>query len=185
MPPSRITLHHLKPDTSRVPTPQYDMCITGTGISPPSTIILDFMYGVAAYQHWGSGHDIEEVMQRRFTEYYKSIPIPPASLPSSDNDSSPESDGLNDDDEYKLNRRSSGRNHSSNMSDGMLHAMDNILALSMLLKGTTPELMAAERQRQEEAEELRAKEASQVKVEQWMQSSQCVLSYLQAISHWV
>ena len=182
MPPSRITLHHLKPDTSRVITPQYDMSITGTGISPPSTIILDFMYGVAAYQYWGSGHDIEEVMQRRFTEYYKSIPIPPASLPSSDN---PEPDGLNDDDEYELNRRSSGRNHSSNMSDGMLHAMDNILALSMLLKGTTPELMAAERQRQEEAEELRAKEASQVKVEQWMQSSQCVLSYFQAISHWV
>jgi hypothetical protein len=33
------------------------------------------------------------------------------------------------------------------MSDGMLHAMDNVLTLSMLLKGTTPELMAIERQR--------------------------------------
>ena len=43
------------------------------------------------------------------------------------------------------------------MSDRMLEAMDDVLALSMLLKGTTPELMAAERWRQEEAEELCAK----------------------------
>jgi hypothetical protein len=64
------------------------------------------------------------------------------------------------------------------MSDEMLRAMDEVLAISMLLKGTTPELMAAERQRQEEADELRAMEAGRVKVQQWMQSSTCVLSYL-------
>ena len=183
MPPCRITLHHLKPDTSRVPMPQYDARIAGAGISPPSTIVLDFMYGVAVYRRWGSGHDIKEVMQHRFTEHYKSIPIPPASLPSSDDDSAPESDDPDDDDdEYRPNRRPRGRNHSSNMSDGMLRAMDNVLTLSMLLKGTTPQLMATERQRREEAEELRAKEASRVKVQQWMQSP-CVLSYLRAISY--
>jgi hypothetical protein len=49
MPPSHITLHHLEPHTSHVPIPQCDMRITGTGISPPSTVVLDFMYGVAAY----------------------------------------------------------------------------------------------------------------------------------------
>lgn len=71
------------------------------------------------------------------------------------------------------------------MSNGMLRAMDSILALSMLLKGTTPELMAAERvkDRREEAKESRVNEASRVKVPQWLQSSPCVLSYLQAISH--
>jgi hypothetical protein len=84
---------------------------------------------------------------------------------------------------YPIDNRGGGRNHSSNMSNGMLRAMDNILALSMLLKGTTPELMATERQRREEAEELRANEASRVKVQQWLQSSPCVLSYLRAISH--
>ena len=61
--------------------------------------------------------------------------------------------------------------------------MDNVLALSMLLKGTTSDSMAAERERREEAEELRAREASRVKVQQWMQSSLWVLSYLRAISH--
>ena len=120
-------------------------------------------------------------MQQRFVEHYKSIPIPAASH-SSDSDSFPEPDDPNDGD-YIPNRRPRGRNHSAKMSDGMLRAMDNVLALSMLLKGTTPESMATERQRREEAEELRAKEASRVKVQQWMQSSPCVLSYLRAISH--
>jgi hypothetical protein len=184
MPPSRITLHHLEPDTSRNPIPQYDALIAGTGISPPSTVILDYMYGVAAYRRWGSGQDIEEVMQQRFLERYESIPIPPASPHSSDSDGSSAPDGPGDDDSDLPNRQPRRRNHSSTMSDEMLRAMDNVLALSVLLKGTTPELMAAERQRREEAEELRAKEASRVKVQQWMQSSPCVLSHLRAISHW-
>ena len=57
------------------------------------------------------------------------------------------------------------------MSAGMLQAMDDIRALSMLLKGTTPDAIAAERQRQEEEEELRAREASEAKVLEWMQRS--------------
>ena len=96
MPPSHITLHHLKPDTSHLPVPQFDARITGMGISPPSTVVLDYMYGVAAYRHWGFGHDIKEVMQARFTEHYKSIP-----MPSSDGDSSPESDDDHNDKSYK------------------------------------------------------------------------------------
>ena len=106
------------------------------------------MYGVAGYQRWGSGQEIKEVMQQRFTESYASIPIPPAPPHTSDDD-------------------------DIDMSPEMLQAMDDIRALSMLLKGTTPELMAAERQRQVEAEELRAKEASKLKVQQWMQNSVC------------
>ena len=135
------------------------MHIASTGISPPSTVVLDFMYGVAAYRCWHSGQDINEVMQHHFIKHYESIPIPPASLPSSNSDSSPESDDL-DNDEYKPNRWLRGRNHNSNMSDGMLCAMNNVLMLSMLLKGMTPESMATERQRWEEVEELGVKEAS-------------------------
>ncbi|KAF8345348.1 hypothetical protein F5887DRAFT_1191862 [Amanita rubescens] len=174
MPSSRITLHHLEPDLSHNPMPQRDAWMTGTGISPPSTVTLDYMYGVAAYQRWGTGQDINEVMQQRFADRYKSIPIPAASPYSSDGYSSSEPD--DPDDDYTPNRQPRGRNHSTKMSDGMLRAMDNVLALSMLIKGTTPEFMAAERQRREEAEELRAKEAGRVKVQQWMEGSPCVLS---------
>ena len=172
MPPSRITLHHFKPDTSRSPILQWDAHMAGTGIPPPSTLILDFMYGIAAYLRWGSGQDIEEVMRHRFTESYESISIPPVPVPRDDDDG--------DDDEYIPNRQPRSRNRGSKMSDGMLRAMDNVLALSMLLKGTTPQLMAAERQKQEEAEEVRVMAASCTKVQQWMQTSEspCVLFYL-------
>jgi hypothetical protein len=143
MPPIRITLQNLKPELHTIgyPLHQHDAPIAGTGVSPPPEVLLDFMYGVAAYRRWGSGHDISEVMQHRSTECHKSIPIPPASPVSSDGVSSPESHDSNDD--YGPVRRRRGRNH---MSDGMLRAMDNVLILSMLVKGTTPELMAAERQ---------------------------------------
>ena len=186
MPPSRITLHHFKPDTSRSPILQWDARMAGTGIPPPSTLILDFTYGISAYLRWGSGQDIEEVMWHRFIESYESIPIPPAPVPHDDDDDGDGGDDNDDDDddEYIPNRQPRSRNHGSKMSDGRIRAMDNVLALSMRLKGITPQLMAAERQKQEEAEEVCAKAASCAKVQQWMQSSEsmCVLSYLLVIS---
>lgn len=156
---------------------QRDARIAGTGVSPPSTVILDFMYGVIAYQCWGSGQAIKEVLQERFTDNYESIPIPLGSPHSSDSSGFPERDNP-DDGDYIPYRQVRGRNHSSNVSDGVLQAMDDVLALSMFLKGTSPESMAAERQRQEEVEELHEQEASVVKVQGWQQhpDSPCVIS---------
>ena len=57
---------------------QPDACMRGTGTLHPSTIILDYIYGLAGYQRWGTGQEIKELMQQCFTESYKSIPIPPA-----------------------------------------------------------------------------------------------------------
>ena len=138
--------------------PQVDACMRGTGTPRPSTIILDYMYGVAAYRRWGSGQEIKELMQQRFTECYEPIPLPPSPPDTGD-----------DSDQQKKH---------SDVSPEMLQAMDDIRALSMLVKGTTPGLMAAERQRQAEVEELRAKEASKIKVQQWMQNSEAVCSIL-------
>ncbi|EKM77811.1 hypothetical protein AGABI1DRAFT_42982 [Agaricus bisporus var. burnettii JB137-S8] len=146
IPFNRITLHHLEPDTGDDhPIPQYDAHISRTATSPPSPLILDFMYGVAAYQRWGSGEDIKDVMQQHYTEHYKPIPVPPAPSPHS--------------------------SYSPERSEGILQAMDYVLALSMFFRGVTPETMVRERQRQEEVAEKRAKEASRVKVQEWMQSS--------------
>ena len=154
MPSHRITLQHFEMIISLLPTiPQFDACMRGTGTPRPSTIILDYMYGVAAYRRWGSGQEIKELMRQRFTECYESIPRPPAPSRTSESD-----------------------DNGQDMSPEMLQAMDDIRALSMLVKGTTPELMAAERQRQEEAEGLRAKEASKMKVQQWMQNVESVCS---------
>lgn len=144
----------------------------GTGTPRPSTIVLDYMYGAAAYRRWGRGQEIKDLMQQRFTESYKSIPIPPAPPHiSDDSDQNMESDDSKDLD-YPLGEKKNRRRKHSDTSPEMLQAMDDILVLSMLIKGTTPESMAAEAQRRAEAEELHAQEASKVKVQQWMQNSE-------------
>jgi len=175
MPSSRITLQHLIPQSGKWPVPQYDAHIAGTGLSPPPSILLDFMYGVAAFRCWGTGHDMDEEMRDRFTKHYQSIPIPPPSELSNDDDDIQDSNDLNGGD-YEPDGQRRRRNHRS--EDEMLRAMDYVLALSMFAKGTTPQLMAPGRQKREEEAELRAKEASRVKVQQWKETSLC--SYQQA-----
>ena len=146
MPPGRITLQHLKPDTSNHPIPQCDARIAGTGISLPPNVLLDFMYGAAAYRRWGggSGDEVRRVMQQRFDNRYESNSIPTLSTahPSGDDESSPESRGSDDD--YDPDQE---RNDKSDMLDGMLSAMDSILMLSKLLKRTTPQSRTLERQK--------------------------------------
>ncbi|EDQ99804.1 uncharacterized protein LACBIDRAFT_334685 [Laccaria bicolor S238N-H82] len=184
MPSNRITLQHFEAMTSYLQSiPQFDADMRGTGTPRPSTIILDYMYGVAAYRRWGGGQEIKEVMQQRFMERYESIPIPipdPQDF-SDDTDTSLESDNSRDLSYHPPVGRKQPRKKDSDMSPEMLQAMDDLHVLSMLIKGTTPELMAAERERQAEVEELRVKEASKMKVQQWMQNS-CV-PYLWAISN--
>jgi hypothetical protein len=62
------------------------------------------------------------------------------------------------------------RQHTTDMSAGILQAMDDVLELSMWFKGT-PDAIAAARQRREEEDELRAQQASRGKVAEWMQRS--------------
>ena len=64
----------------------------------------------------------------------------------------------------------------------MLDAMDNVLKLSMLLKGRTPQSVAAQRERRGEEEELHVQKAGQVKSQQWIETLQYVFSYLWASS---
>ena len=169
VPPSRVTLQNMKSPTGRHPVPAYDARMTGTGIKPPPSILLDFMYGVAAYRLWCGGGGIDEVMRKRFADRYQSIPPPVPELSDGSDDGSDHEDPHDGD--YEPNGRRRGKHHRSNMSDEMLRAMDNMLALSMFMKGTTPQAMAAERQRREEEEELRAQEASRAKAELWVRQS--------------
>ena len=185
LPSNRITMQYLELSNDYSSSEQRDAHFTGHGTQQPLALILDFVYGVAAYNRWGVGQDIKKAMQNRFTEHLNSIPILPDST-SSDSENSPESDD-NDDDEYTPPRQPRGRNHASEMSNEMLRSMENVLRLSAFMKGTTPEGMAAEIQRQEEAEELRAKKASKMKVEEWTRtqlesSPPCVISYLRFLT---
>ncbi|KZP03417.1 hypothetical protein FIBSPDRAFT_969021 [Athelia psychrophila] len=168
MPPSHITLQQLVLPTRYAQLPDLDAHFAGMGVSLPPSILLDYMYGAAAYRCWGAGQGIEGMMQNRFSAHYENIPMPPPS-PTSSTSSNPGSiyDSSNGDKFKPLPRR---RYYKLDMPAGMLQAMDSILLLSMWVKGTTPEAMAAERQRQEEEEELRVQKAGQVKVLDWLQS---------------
>lgn len=152
MPPNRLTLQHLTPDTTFDPIQQRDARITGTGISLPPNVLLDFVYGVAAYKHWGQQEIGDELKD---SDCYQSTSA--ASEPQVASDHPLEFD----DDE---NKQQGGK---SLRSDEMLQAMDDLLRLSMVIKGITPEMKAAQRKEQEEAAVLHAKEDSQRKVQQW------------------
>lgn len=155
MPPSRLTLQHMTPDITFDPIQQRDACITGTGISLPPNVLLDFVYGVAAYKHWGQ-QMIGDELKDSGLDCYQSISA--TSEPQVASDRPLESD---DDDDNKQQEGKSLR------SDEMLQAMDDLLRLSMLIEGITPEMKAAQRKKQEEAAMLYAKEDSQRKVQQW------------------
>jgi hypothetical protein len=55
----------------------------------------------------------------------------------------------------------------------MLRAIDNVLALSMFLKGTNPQAMAAER----ELDELHAREAGKRRAEEWSETAKLNLDH--------
>lgn len=53
-------------------------------------------------------------------------------------------------------KREGKRTFSSDAMAGTLDAMDGVLLLSMLMRGTTPQLMAAEQEKRNEERELRS-----------------------------
>ncbi|KAK0490320.1 hypothetical protein IW261DRAFT_1387622 [Armillaria novae-zelandiae] len=165
-PPSRITLQYMKPPQGLDHVAQRDARMTGSDNPPVSTIILDYVYGVAAFKRWAGGPGVEKMMQERFEVHYKSIPrLPRPSSPEfSDNDIS--DDHHNDTSVTGSKHR---RHHRCHAPDSMLHAMDTVLALSMYIKGNTFESLAAERERHMKEAELREREAGSAKVKEWLQ----------------
>lgn len=159
MPSNRLTLQHLTLDTTYDPIPQRDARIAGTGVSQPPSILLDFMYGVAAYSNWGStGSGINNVLKNHYDKHYGAIPAPIPQVASDSEYFSQSDDDFNDGD-Y--------------IPPKMFEAMDRILALSSLIKGTMPELKAPQREQQEEAVAMRADEDNQNKINKW-QASVCL-----------
>ena len=91
--------------------PAVDALMVGTGNSPPPSVILDFMYGVAAYQRWHSDPAaIDQVMKERYEDKYRNIPILAVSDPSDD---SSEEDVESDpqDKDYRPSGSKHGKKH--------------------------------------------------------------------------
>ena len=174
MPTERLTMQYLVLPRTRDITYAYDALMMGTGNSPPSAVILDFMYGAAAYKCWHSGAAIDQVMKERYEDKYRNIPT----LISEPSDDRGEEDAESDPQD-KDHRPSGSKQRKEHYSEGLLRAMDDVLALSMFIKGNTRESLAAERQKREELAEARAQEAGRLKAQQWVNAtwpSVCSLS---------
>jgi hypothetical protein len=188
MPSHRITLQNLEPPRG-VPIPSRDavfrdMCQPRDGNAAPAALLLDFMYGAAAYKRWGNGSEMND----NFVEEYWPIPILQKPVdPASDVDSGSERGDPTDGDHdpfwgnrnqfrskpLYLNRVDPGGEFQSNCGwgpqDSMIKAMDSMNALMMRTSGITPEARAAQWQKEEQERQLKDKEFSQSKVLEWME----------------
>jgi hypothetical protein len=165
IPQHRLTLHNLAPAEGRFPYPCEDANYSPTEDSPPPAILLDYMYGVAAYDRW-KAPSIQPIVEQYFTDHYKSIPLLPGPGPSDSEDRVDKADDTCDGDYETTATR--GHGHSSRR--GLAEAMDEMNAFLMSLSGIIPQAIAEKWQTEEEVTQLKAHEESQEKVVQWLQS---------------
>ncbi|KAI0284833.1 hypothetical protein BC826DRAFT_919135 [Russula brevipes] len=122
-----------------------DALFQGEGGSLPSSVILDYTYGVAAYKCWrsrmhvGNG-GVPEVINNYRSDHYSHIPPRPPTPPDV-----------------------TARRDESELAK----AMDELNVFLMHINGTTPEEVAERRQKILEQRERAAEEASRSKVMEW------------------
>ncbi|KAF8552263.1 hypothetical protein OG21DRAFT_1486344 [Imleria badia] len=160
IPDNRTTLQYIEQPTGRATVPQYDVQADWRDeVRPPPSILLDFVYGAAVVKRWKCD-GLRDMLEQRFKDDFKKIldETPKRSTPEDDEPQA----GVEPDDPNDCQQRGR-KTFSSDASAGLLEAMDDVIILSMLLKGTTPRSMAAEWKRRNEKEELRSQEHSREK----------------------
>ncbi|KAN0082940.1 hypothetical protein V8E55_008735 [Tylopilus felleus] len=174
IPHNRMTLQYMVPPTAteRGYVSQWDVAAdwSRNELPPPPSILLDFMYGAAIVKRWIC-HPLSDMLEKRFKDdFSKVLAENPECSPPFEDESEVESDDADNkikkDPDYELpGNKQKGRTHAS---ADVLNAMDTMLYLSMLLKGTTPRSMVAEWERRKEEEESRSQLHSREKVQQWL-----------------
>jgi hypothetical protein len=158
--PYRITMQSLVPDSCYRPRPDDDAHLAGTEDLLPPAIVLDYMYGAAAYQRWKSDQDVHKKIWAYFKDHYEPV-LNDTSKSSTPDLSDSEEDSS--DDERNL-KRDEGR-------QGLLDAMDDVLNLpSAITWRKAPKKVAAKLQKfqkQQKEEESREREIGRMKVEEW------------------
>jgi hypothetical protein len=147
--PFRITMQNLEPDGSRCPVPDTDTLFTAPEESLPPAIILDYVFGAAAYKLWRSNPDESHEKMRAYHEaHYQVIPHQESTRHPIPDSPSSEQEGT---DEWRRE----------------LHMLDQMNLALTLLK-TSPKKLAMEVRKRQEEEELREREASRAKVSEWI-----------------
>ena len=203
MPSSRVTMQYFEISNGRLPTPPYDAVFTGRSQDrdenePPPAILLDFMYGAAAYERWGKGEEMADKIHDSNVQDYQDVPIvhddafseDPGGEPDHPNDGDyvpgfpsqryrthllSEPDHPTDDPLQSIRARSHSLHHkypgSSNPAERpepIINAMDNMNALMMRMNGLTLEIRMAMWQKEVEEEQSKNEAISRSKVLDWM-----------------
>jgi len=171
MPNYRVTMQYFVPPDGLDPVPQRDVRADWSGPLAPSSILLDYAYGVASIKRWAA-HDIQQGLDNRHQQKFRTLlPMSP-SPPSSEADDSFDSGGA----DYAPPRAGRRRRiHHSSLEAESSRAMDAAFHFYKRLKGydpgTTFEMV---REKQEKEAELRSRQVGIVKVQGWLQASEPV-----------
>jgi hypothetical protein len=131
----------------------------------PPAIILDYVYGVAAYRMWRSDKErVHDVMSTYHREQYAGIPSLPRQSPTAGMSSvEGDFDDILADPDYAL----TASQETASQDDGMAQAMDDLNLLLMRVNGINPQDLADKWEKQMEEEERVAQEKSRSKVMEW------------------
>ncbi|KAH9050883.1 hypothetical protein EDB83DRAFT_2676602 [Lactarius deliciosus] len=175
----------LRPDIAFKYGLNVDALFRSTDLLPP-TVILDYVYGIAAYKQWNSKRDdkaVHGVIGAYHNKHYLDIPAASPSPPAGNYEGpSDESDDEAHDPTYVPGNlvdchdpdhppTTSSRYTSTRTGDEMAKAMDDLNAVLMFVRGITPDEAAKRRERRMEEEELKVQEASRSKVMEWMRTT--------------
>ena len=145
-----------------------DALFRGTGVPLPplpSTVIIDYVYGVAAYNAWRSNRggglnqmEMEEYRNRHYTQIPPLPSTPPDDINDADVSSGPDDPNYS---EYKPT------GYTQTRRTVLEETMDELNMFLMYIHGITPEMAAERRQKEIEREEQVAQEASRNRVLEW------------------
>ena len=150
-----------------------DALFRGEGVPLPDTVILDYLYGVAAYKAWRSNHgDGFNQMRAYRDKHYANIPPPPAAPQDGIDDTDTDvTSGPDDPNEPDYKPPQPWKRHTATRRSGLEETMDELNIVLMYLQGITPEMVAERRQKEIDREERAALEASRSKVMEWRKSA--------------
>jgi hypothetical protein len=162
------TEENLVPDIAYRCGAHVDAQFRGSGLGAllplPPSIILDYVYGVAAYRMWRSDKRVHDVMSTYHREQYAGIPSLPRPSPTASMSSA---EGDFDDTLADPDYVPTASLETASQDDGMAQAMDDLNLFLMRVNGINPQDLADKWEKQMEEEERVAQEKSRSKVMEW------------------